>query len=189
MIDVSLEFVRSVLDQFLVNRFALESSMVVLNGLVMPDGSAPQKNNNKVVVTLVNLEYETSKQFFGEKRVGPHNASQISPAVCFNLHILVSACFDDYSEALKFLTASIGFFQANPSLSRASHPTMPAGVAALKVEIENSPASKMENIWMALGAKYSPSIIYKIRQIEVQSEQVSGVVPLVQDTTGTVVRG
>lgn len=186
MIDVSLEYVRKALDQYLVNRYEVENNIVVLNSLVMPDGSLPQKNSNKVVITLVNLEYETSKQFYGNQQIGPQQANMMNPAVCFNLHILVSANFEDYSEALKFLTASIGFFQANSSMSRANYPRLPAGVNALKFEIENSPTNKMENIWMAMGAKYSPSIIYKVRQIQIQSDQISSVVPLVQDASSEV---
>lgn len=186
MIDVSLEYVRKILDQYLTNRYVVDSNVVVLNNLVMQDGSSPQKNNNKIVITLVNLEYETSKQFYGDKNIGLHYATQINPPVCFNLHVLISSSFDEYSEALKFLTASIGFFQANTLLTRASNPHMPEGVSALKFEIENSSSHKMENIWMALGAKYLPSIVYKIRQVSVQSDQIASVVPLVQGGSNTV---
>ncbi len=186
MIDVSLEYIRKVLNQYLTNRYCVDSNIVVLNNLVMPDGSSPQNNNNKIVMTLVNLEYETSRQFYNDQRVGSTHANLINPPVWFNVHILISACFDEYTEALKFLTASIGFFQANALLSRTNYPLLPEGVSALKFEIENSSSHKMENIWMALGAKYLPSIIYKVRQICVQSDQINGVVPLVKETLSEV---
>jgi hypothetical protein len=44
----------------------------------------------------------------------------------------------------------------------------------------------MENIWMALGAKYLPSIIYKIRQVYVQADQINAVVPLVTEENTSV---
>ncbi len=186
MIDVSLDFVRKMLDQHLCNKYGLESNFVVLNNLVLPDGSVPQKNNNKIVITMVTLENETSKQYYADKNPGPDRLAQINPAVWFNLDILISANFDEYSEALKFLTASIGFFQANTVMTRISYPTLPVGLTALKFEIENSSSGKMENIWMSLGAKYLPSIIYKIRQVYVQADQIESEIPLVQNIASGV---
>jgi len=182
MIDVSLEYVRRQLDQYLGNRYGMEANFVVLNNIVLPDGSVPQKNNNKVVITLVTLEYETSKQFYGEQTASPNTVTQVNPSLWFNLDILISANFDEYSEALKFLTATIGFFQSNAVMTRANSPGLPRGLPALKFEIENSSSNKMENIWTALGAKYLPSIIYKIRQVCVQADQIKAEIPLVQDS-------
>ncbi|MBI3230059.1 MAG: DUF4255 domain-containing protein [Burkholderiales bacterium] len=186
MIDVSLEYVRKVLDQYLSTRYGVETNFVVLNNLISPDGSVPQKNNNKLVITLVTLEYETSKQFYSDQKPTPDRLTQINPPIWFNLDILISANFDEYSEALKFLTATIGFFQANTVMNRANQPALPVGLTGLKFEIENSPTGKMENIWMALGAKYLPSIIYKIRQVYVQADQIEAEIPLVQNISSGV---
>ncbi len=55
MIDVSLAFVRKVLDQYLVASFGQEGGMVILNSLINSDGHVPEKNKNKIVITLVNI--------------------------------------------------------------------------------------------------------------------------------------
>lgn len=186
MIDVSLEYVRKVLDQYLMTRFGMDSTIVVLNNLVMPDGSPPQKNSNKMVMTLVSLEYETSKQYYSDQKPGSTRIHHVNPPIWFNLDILISANFDEYGESLKFLTAVVAFFQATPALNRLNSPSLPPGISDLKFEIENSPSNKMENIWMALGAKYLPSIIYKMRQVCVQADQIDAVIPLVQESHGVV---
>lgn len=183
MIDVSLEYIRKELDQSLMTNFGLESSVVVLNNLSDMNGNSPQKNQNKLVVTLVNLEYEINKQFYGGQRHNVSQVSRINPSVCFNLDILVSANFDEYSEALKFLTATIGFFQENISFTRANHPALPKGISNLNFEIENSPSGKTHNLWTSLGAKYLPSITYKIRHVSVLSEQVKGAFAVIQDVS------
>jgi hypothetical protein len=36
-----------------------------------------------------------------------------------------------------------------------------------------------------MGVSYLPSIIYKIRHVAVQSDQVNGVAPIVRDVSGT----
>ncbi len=172
MIDVALGFVKLSLDQYLINTFDLGSSAVVLNSLVDSNGAPSQLNQNKVVITLINLELETNKQFSSAHTRHNNLIAQHNPPVHFNLDILISSNFDDYAETLKFLTAVIAFFQANPTLNRSDHPSLPDGISALKFEIENSNYGKAFELWGALGAKYQPSIIYKIRHVTVQSGEV-----------------
>ncbi|GAB3437767.1 DUF4255 domain-containing protein [Massilia solisilvae] len=185
MIDVSLGYVRKVLDQYLVSYLDAAPGIVVMDNLSGSDSPEPQKNRNRVVLTLVNLEYETNKQFSGGTRREGDRSIQVNPAVRFNLDILVSANFDDYGESLKFLSAVIGYFQENLAFTRSSNPEMPEGISALKFEIENSPSEKMHNLWTALGTSYVPSIVYKIRHVSMQSGQVKGSVPSVQDYTAS----
>lgn len=185
MIDVSLAFVRQVLDQYLVASFGQENGIVILNNLINPDGQIPEKNRNKIVITLVNLEYETNKQFYGGQKNEGAQYSLVNPAVYFNLDILISASFDEYGESLKVLTAIIGFFQENPSFSRASNPMLPTGISMLKFEIENSSSAKMQNLWTSLGAKYMPSIVYKIRHVAVHGGQIKGSAAAIQGVSGS----
>lgn len=157
---------------------------MILNGLSNADPAQSERNRNKIIVTMVNLEYETNKQFYGGQR---HDGGQISynnPAVNFNIDILISANFDDYVEALKRLTLVIEFFQANLTLDSEQYPHWPAGLHALKFEIENSPFSKTHNLWTALGVSYLPSIIYKIRHVTVQSGQIKATSAAIQDVSG-----
>lgn len=180
MIDVSVGYVRSVLDQYLVSTLNAPVDTAVSGNLSGYEGD-PHQNRNKVVLTLVNLEYETTKQFSGGVRRDGNTSVQVNPAVHFNLDILISANFDDYMESLKFLSAVISFFQENLAFTRASRPDMPAAITALKFEIENSPSEKMHNLWTALGSNYVPSIVYKIRHVSMQGGQVKGATPSVQD--------
>jgi hypothetical protein len=186
MIDVSLAYIRKMLDQYLSIHLGIDEGNVVLNSVVTDDGARPQKNQNKVVITLINLEYETNRQFYGGMQRDGNQFNRVNPPVFFNVDMMLSSGFDDYGESLKFLTACIAFFQENLSFNIASHPDMPAGLETLKFEIENSPSEKTYNVWMALGAKYVPSIIYKIRHVAVQSGQIKGTAAAVCDTSAGV---
>ncbi len=186
MIDISLIYVRQMLDQYLVSALGAERSVVVLDQLSATGSGESEKRRNKIVITLVNLEYETNRQFQGGQRQDGGRISEVNPAIYFNLDILVSANFDDYEESLKFLTACIGFFQENLALNRATNPAMPAGINTLKFEIENSGSEKTRNIWTALGVPYLPSMIYKIRHIAVQSGQVKGSSAMIADISSKV---
>jgi len=186
MIDVSLAYVRQVLDQYLITSSGQETGTVILNHVVTPDGSMPQKNQNKVVITLINLEYETNRQYYGDRSGYGGQSAQIYPVQHFNLHVLISACFDEYPEALKQLTAVVGFFQENLTFTRENRPGLPDGLAALKFEVENSPSFQTHNLWTALGAKYQPSMIYKIRHVSVGDGQVKGVDSTIGRIAGAV---
>lgn len=181
MIDSALIFINRTLNEYLKNTFHIDEDMSVLNSLVDQDGSVPQKNRNKIVLTLINLEHETTKQFYGGVSSSQSRSSQFQPSVHFNLDLLISANFDSYDEALKFLTAIITFLQASNAFTRQNMPDLPEKISALKFEIENSPYTTTHNLWSALGAKYQPSIIYKIRHVTVQADQIQGTVPNIKD--------
>ena len=173
MLEAALIFIRKKLDQHFVNYFGLNESATVLNHLIDPDGSVPQKNQNKMVITLINLEHETAKQFYGgQKNVGGDSSGKVYPAIHFNLDILFTASFDDYEESLKFLGETIAFFQANQSFNSRNMPDIPTGITMLNFEIESASYFETHNLWSAMGAKFQPSIIYKVRHIGIQSDEV-----------------
>ena len=177
MIQNALVFIKKKLDQYLVNSFELDESITVLNHLVEQDGSFPQKNQNKIVITLINLDYQTHKQFnTNHQRLDDNSFAKINTPVQFNMDVLCTASFDDYEEALKFLNATINFFQNYYSFNNKTNPDIPDGIQQLSLEIANSSYFETHNLWNAMGAKYQPSIIYKVRQVAIQSHDVKAFV-------------
>lgn len=185
MIDVALSYIRQVLDQYLCAQLGQDSGSVILNNLSGSDPAKIEQNRNRIVVTLINLEYESNKQFYGGQRKEGDHVNRVNPAVFFNLDVLVSASFDDYTEALKQLSLVIAFFQNNLSFDRHNNPSMPEGLSALKCEIENSPSAKTHELWTALGVGYLPSMVYKFRHVSIQSGHVKSVSARVQSVTGS----
>lgn len=182
MIDHALSYIARTLNRYLSNKFDLEADPVVLNNLVESNGTPPLKNQNKMVFTLINLEHETAKQYYGGyvPSTDPNTTSKTQPSIRFNLDLLLTANFDVYEEALKFLSSSIAFFQATPCFARSQFPDMPRQLEQLQFEIENASYEKTHNLWSALGAKYQPSIIYKVRHVSIDAAQIDGEVAQVQ---------
>jgi hypothetical protein len=184
MISKALQFTNDVLDQFLRNRFGTDESKVVLNNLIEGNGSLPQINQNKVVISLINIEKETAKAFYvRNQKLTSGNYSDVSPAERYNLDLLISSNFDDYSETLKFLNAVIVFFQVNNSLDAGSFSGIPAGFTKLEFEIEKISYHQMQSLWTAMGAKYQPSVIYKMRLLTIQANEAEGFMPAVSQTS------
>ncbi len=142
--------------------FSLDECKSVLNRLVGADGSLPQMNLDKVVISLVNVEKRGKAPVsLGYKSVtdaGPGKAAVGN----HTLFLLVSSNFYDYAETLKFLDMAIGFFEANAVIEAGTFPDIPQGIAKLEFAVESTPFDQLQNIWEAIGAKYQPSVVYKL---------------------------
>lgn len=187
MLQQSLQFIQTILDQFLRTKFGLTDECVVINNVINTDGTVPRNNQNKMVVSLLNIEQETNKQFYGRtQKLSNGNFADRQPFERYNLDILFSSSFDDYSETLKFLNATLEFFQANAIMDRGNYSTLPKGINKLDVDIEHITYHQMHSLWSAMGAKYQPSIIYKLRLISIQSNDLVSILPQVTQTANSV---
>ncbi len=169
MISKALQFTNDALDQFLKNRFGLDDSKVLMNNLIESDGTLPQVNQNKVVISLINIEKETAKPYYvRNQKTDSGSFSAINPAERYNLNILISSNFDDYRETLKFLNAVILFFQVHTVLDATSFSGIPPGLSRLDFEMEKVTYHEMQSLWTAMGAKYQPSVVYRMRLVTIQ---------------------
>ena len=183
MLQDVLMFIKNQLDQFLVNTFELDEGVAVLNHLMQQDGSFPEKNKNKMVLTLINLDYETNKACSNSRRrLADQSFVSINSPVLFNVNLLFTSSFEDYEESLKFLNSTIAFFQARPYFNQNNTPGMPKEIKAIYFDIENSSFFETHNLWSAMGAKYQPSIIYKIRHVTIQGGEIEGITPVVRES-------
>ncbi len=184
MISKALQFTCDILGQFLKNRLGLDENKVILNNLIENNGSLPQENNNKVIISLINVEKETSRAFNTRyQKTNSDNFADINLSERYNLDILISANFENYSETLKFLDEVLLFFQANSILDSASCSAMPDGIPKLEFEIEKVTYHQMQSLWTAMGAKYQPSLIYKMRLITIQANEADRFIPVIRQTS------
>lgn len=188
MINTALQFTANVLDQFLRNRFGLNESVVVLNNVIDSDGSLPKINQNKVVISLINIDRETTRPFnVRNQKLENGNYVETRPPEKYNLDILLSSNFDAYSETLKFLNAMIFFFQANGVLDARTSSNIPGGLNKLEFDIEKITYHQMQSLWTAMGAKYQPSVIYKMRLITISGNETKGFIPAVEKLSNQVI--
>ncbi len=183
MLDKALQFTSTVLNQFLKVTFSLNENKVVINNLISPNGDIPEGNKNKMVLSLLNIEQETNKQFYGRnQQLEDGSFKNVNPAERFNLDLLFSSNFQDYSETLKFLNATIQFFQANSTMDRQRYSNLPEGIDRLNFDIEKISYHEMHSLWSAMGAKYQPSVIYKMRLVSIQADETIQTIPSVTGT-------
>jgi hypothetical protein len=175
MIDKTMNFLVGELNSLLANRFQSNEDLAVLSSLANPDGSLPPAIENKLVLSLINVERDPSANAGCRpvRNVG-EGLGRVSPPLGLNLLVLVTASFSSkYGEALKVLSHVMAFFQAKPSFNAQNSAAFPASMEKLSVELVNLSIHEINNVWSILGAKYMPSIAYKVRMLVMQENWIT----------------
>ncbi|MCP5275673.1 MAG: DUF4255 domain-containing protein [Burkholderiales bacterium] len=181
MINLAVQLLATQLNQHLRRVYDLSEDMVVVSNLLDMDGSISPNINNKLVIYLTNIEKDSvSRRSPGALEFG-ERAVQSSAGLHFNLYVMLTANFSgtNYAEALKFLSSTISFFQRNPLFTHQNTPDMDRRIEKLILDIENLSIQDLSNLWSALGGKYMPSILYRIRMVTFDAEEISGRQPVV----------
>lgn len=174
MIQQALQYTTNTFNQFVKNQFELDDTPVITNTIIAPDGSIPLENKNKIVISLIHIAQETTKQFYNKSpQIVNGKYVHKRPTECYNLYLLVTANFDNYQEALKFINVSVKFFQTYALIDANRNSNIPKGLSKIEFDLEKeNNYMQMQNLWTALGAKYQPSLIYKMRLITISSDEV-----------------
>ncbi len=168
MISSVVQTVANELNEFFKLKFGVSEERVIISNLVNQDGSASVKDENRIILSLALIQ---------EEKMGAYKASgSISPGgvkpIAINLFLLFSASFNEKLniDAMKFISAVIAFFQNKPVFNQQNSPGLSEGMEKLSFEIFNMSIQEQSNLWSTIGAKYLPSILYKVRVITVDEQ-------------------
>jgi hypothetical protein len=181
MLDRTLSFLLAQVNDYLATRYPSKEPHVVLSGLSTLEGTAPPEIANRVVMSLVNIEREGAIGSGSEPvRTEGGGFVRTPPPLNLNLYILMSASFgSNYVEALKLLSAVLGYFQGRPVFTAQNAAAFPKGLDRVTIEIVNLNMQELNNLWGNFGAKYLPSVLYKARMLTLQEGWVVEQVPAV----------
>jgi Pvc16 N-terminal domain len=179
MIDKAMSFIAGELNHLLLSRFQSNENLAILSSVSNPDGTVPPAIENKIVFSLINVEREGAANSGNwPMRGGPETFGRVSPSLSLNLLLLITASFsNNYGEALKFLGSTMGFFQGKPSFNAQNSAAFPAEMEKLSMELVNLSLQEINNVWAVLGAKYMPSVVYKMRMLVLQENWIGEHVP------------
>ena len=172
MIYNALEYVAQELDRYLMRKFQLVEQKAILGSILNETGSVPEGNRDKVLITLVNMEQDNNYQYIDFKKSSGPNNYQLNYPFNFNMDILVTSLFSDYKESLKFLSETIYFFQSKSLFSHENSPGLTPNIKQLSFEVIKLSYQEAHSLWTALGAKYMPSVLFKVRMLSFQSDEV-----------------
>lgn len=180
MIDAAISQIAAQLNQFLKRAFDLNEDIVVVSNILEQNGNLALQVNNKIVMFLINIEKDsTPMRRPGMSQVGGDRTSVRPGPLYLNLYLMVAGHFsgNNYLEALKFLSNSISFFQRRPMFDHQNTPDLDSRIEKLTLEIENLSIHDLSSLWGVLSGKYLPSILYKVRMVAFEAEDVMSQIP------------
>jgi len=184
MIRTALEFIKKQLDTYIVDREQdaanySTNNVVELQSIIAPDGTINATDANHITMMLAALDEERRE---GKRpQYIPTDDKQflkLNPPIELDLFILFIAHKKDYGTALRDLSSTISFFQANPVFDEEKFPSLNAAVLEpdkkpwqlierLVFTLHTLSFEQQNNLWGMLGSKYIPSVVYKVKMITV----------------------
>lgn len=174
MINKIFEILKKDLSDYLSRLPELDvtnAEFISLSPVVRPNGELAIPNDS-LGLTLVNVEEErvmkSQKSAFTDTG---GRVSHVNPEIKLNLYMLITANFGTYETGLKFLSGAIRFFQGKFVFTPQNTPALDPSITKLIAELQSFNFEQQNHLWGSLGAKYLPSVIYKIRLLAIQESR------------------
>lgn len=194
MIALALKLLRDELsnyiDQHKRSGDGISKAGIVLGNIASMDSDDTGAFNDKVIITLVNTEEESTLKNGSHLVKTSRGVKYVEPAVHVNLYILISATLketalsDNYEFALHRLSLVLQFFQAKKSFTVKNSPfsqissdqlgTQDDWITnelrdelKLNVELYTLTFEQINHLWGSLGGKQVPFAMYKVRLVKI----------------------
>jgi hypothetical protein len=136
---------------------------------------------NKILLSLINVEEDTVARSVDYYKKNNNQIMYTNPPVYLNLTLMFAATHTDYESALISLEQVVLFFQRNRYYTVDSSPELVAynqvhnvQVEKITFEIVNLNLEQLHQVWGGLGGHYMPSVIYKMRMLQIDTGEVTG---------------
>ena len=179
MIDKALTFLNNQVNEY-INVKTNFTNIVKLTSIVDQEGSVLLPVNT-IGMTLVNVEEERLA-----KAQSPYRSSSsgsmtvLNPEIKLNLFVLFAAHPDIeaglttnlYFQGLNQLSYVVQFFQGKYLFNHQNSPELDAKIERLAIDLYTLPIEQQNYLWAAIGAKYMPSVLYRVRLVTVQQDSL-----------------
>jgi len=179
MIHNLLPIVGAELNSYLKTRYDVGEDRLILSNLIGQDGQVAVEESNKIVLTLINIQEETILKAAQSSNYSGGLFSGGSANLNINLTVIFSAYFSgkNYAEALKFLSGVIYFFQSKPIFEPGNTPGLTSNIEKACFDIQSLPFDELNSVFSMMGAKYMPSVVYRVRMLTFSSSNIVDVIP------------
>lgn len=177
MIDAVLAMLRDRLELVLQNADPRPEKWVSITNIVNQDGSVADDAKNKVVLSVVSLQSDTSTSSYAAPSLGQDDKYPVAPPPIFvDVYLLVMAHFSggNYQAGIGMLSRAIAFFQETPVLTPLSAPGLPGEMEKLAIEFVNLDFAQANHVLAASGLKAFPFVLYRLRRLPFAGQAPAG---------------
>jgi hypothetical protein len=159
--------------------------IVVIDNITMAEqlGGTSNQLNGHVVLSLVNLQEETSLRNSPYYRVENHHTVYRNPPVSLNLFVLFAVLHNQYDTALRLLSRVIECFQVQPDLSFATSPVVGnvSQDVQIVLDLHSLTFEQVNHLWGSLGGKQVPFVLYRARLVAIAAPQRQSEAPVITE--------
>ncbi len=202
MIDSALMLLRGELENFIQHdkgqNFNVELGNIALF----------EKENKdfeeKIIITLVNIEEESTLKNGRNIRNSMTGYEYISPPVNLNLYLLITSNLREvaniegsYTKSLSGLSYIIEFFQYRNSFNLGNSPSAQTVDSLENTEMQNMKLcidlytltfEQINHLWGSLGGRQLPFVMYKARLVSIQNKNIRKDAPIIEEVITNVSR-
>lgn len=189
----TLHIIRQSLEDYLNGLGTHADDQVLIgNVAVLDDDNYTPALRDRIVMTLVRLQEEATlkNRPAGTRNMATGQMEYHNPPLALNLYLLFTVNSNEYSNALTYLSRVMRFFQQRPRFDPATAPVIPPAQVSEQDRLEDfrivadlySPTFEEQNhLWSILGSKLLPSVMYRLRLVELTDRQLTATGPLIDE--------
>ncbi|MBD2604444.1 DUF4255 domain-containing protein [Scytonema hofmannii FACHB-248] len=149
--------------------------IVLIDNIGMAEelGGSNNQLNGHVVMSLVNLQEETTLKNVSHYRLENGRTIYQNPPVNLNLFILFSSLHNQYETALRLLSRVVEFFQSQQEISFTSTPVNGSISHNVRVipDLYSLTFEQVNHLWGSLGGKQVPFVLYRARLVAIEAQK------------------
>ena len=160
-----------------LNGYFTDENPVELANIATIASGEDNNEESDIILTLINIDEESTLKNVPNYKVEGTTVSYKNPKVNINLYILFSANNNLYTESLKSVSRIIEFFQGknvfthlNTNFNRDEAEMQGLGDFKFITELYTPSFEQLSYIWGVLGGKQYPSVLYKVRLLEIERD-------------------
>lgn len=179
MINLALSHVLTELNNYLnVRSPGGEEKQAVMGSFYDNKGVLNTAMQEKIVLLLANVEEDNIYRSVNKVRRRADGTGEIiNPEMKLNLYVLFASNLSIYTEALKYLSLVISYFQTKNTFKYAEVVGLDGADGRFIFDLHSLGFEQQNHLWGALGMKYVPSVMYKVSMITVRDDRVDGEIP------------
>jgi len=172
MLDAAVAFLAEEFNAYLLRRMGIPLSCKMEPGPLVNDDGKLAIAEGTIGLVLINIEEErTTRAQLPERVLLGGREVILPPEIRLNLTLMAAANMGSYDLTLKTLSQVIIFFQAHPVFTADDYPSLDGQIGKLCVDMQSVSHEALNQIWATLGAKYLPSVLYRVRLITLQDQE------------------
>ncbi|WP_455664943.1 Pvc16 family protein [Phocaeicola sp.] len=164
MIQDILTYYAARLDEYLLKKYHQPEGIAEVGFI----GNGAEEKSCKLIVSLLNIERETSGGISAPIQKKTDGYVRLVPPLLLNLNLMFAAVYDEkrYVESLSVLSDTLKFIQTVSSFEFEGQ--------VYTIEIVTLSSQDINNVWTTLGGQYYPSVVCKLRRLVIDSEEMTG---------------